>query len=64
MCQAYDELDDNQKDLFDLVVTIIEKDDPVVWLPVVVALKDHLEIEALTQVPFRKPAKASLKIAS
>lgn len=64
MCQAYDELEDKQKDMFDGIVQLIEKDDPASWLPVIVALKDHLEIEALSQVPFRWPSKASFKIAT
>jgi hypothetical protein len=64
MCKAYDELEESQKDMFDGLVQLIEKDEPSAWLPVIVALKDHLEIETLSQVPFRRVSNPTIKIAS
>jgi hypothetical protein len=63
MCKAYDELNEDQKDMFDGLAQILDREEPVAWLPVVAALKDHLEIEALSQVPFRRPENVEIKIA-
>lgn len=63
MCKAYDELNEDQKDMFDGLAQQLESKEAVSWLPVIAALKDHLEIEALSQVPFRRPDNVEIKIA-
>ncbi len=63
MCRAYDELNEDQKDMFEKLALQLESSEPVAWLPVIAALKDHLEIEAISQVPFRRPDNVKIKIA-
>ena len=63
MCKAYDELNEDQKDMFDDLAQKMSGTNPVAWLPVISALKEHFEIEAISQVPFQRPENFDLKIA-
>ena len=63
MCKAYDELTEDQKDMFDDLTQVMTGKNPVAWLPVIGALKEHFEIEAISQVPFQRPENFDFKIA-
>ncbi|MCP4097825.1 MAG: hypothetical protein GY748_16445 [Planctomycetaceae bacterium] len=53
MCKAYDELSVDQKGMFDSLLAHIDEENPEDWLPIIDALRAHLEIETFVQVPYR-----------
>ncbi len=55
MCEKYDELDDAQRETFDRMYAILEKDSPANWFLILDAIKSHAQIEALSQIPYRGP---------
>ena len=51
----YYELTPAQQKLFDAVAAVFKDEDPSDWFPVHEALRRQLEVDALSQVPYRGP---------
>lgn len=53
MCKAYDDLAIEQRVMFDELMAQVDDTNPEDWIPVVEAMREHLQIEAFAQVPNR-----------